>query len=78
MERCHGKTKAGDRCKRSATEDSLFCGMHASQAEEGPGEVHSADDEAVERGLLDTLFVAVAAGAALAAIFAFRRVFRFG
>ena len=77
MERCHGTTKAGERCKRSAPDGELYCGMHAGQAADEPdaGEAVESEDE---RGLFDTIIVVAAAGIALAAALAFRRVFRFG
>ena len=77
MERCHGTTKAGERCKRSAPEDARYCGMHADQATGEPEE--PAFEEAFdERGLLDTLVVLAAAGIAVGAALVFRRIFRFG
>lgn len=78
MERCHGTTKSGERCKRSAPEDSLYCGLHAGQATEEPGEGDAPFESEDEHGLLDTMVVVAAAGIALVAALAFRRVFRFG
>ena len=78
MERCHGKTRSGDRCKRSAPEGSLYCGMHADQESADAQDSASLDDELLERGFFDTLVVVAAAGIALGAALAFRRIFRFG
>ncbi len=77
MERCHGTTKAGERCKRSAPEGEMYCGLHAGQAAEEP-DVEATPELDEERGLLDAIVVVAAAGIALAAALAFRRVFRFG
>ena len=39
MARCRGTTKADERCKRDAGEESQYCPMHEDQAEAvaGPG-----------------------------------------
>lgn len=90
MERCHGTTKSGQRCKRSAPEGSLYCGLHADQAPDGPDAARASAEEAGageatgtgagehERDLLDAVFVVAAAGLALVAALAFRRIFRIG
>lgn len=76
MERCHGKTKAGERCKRAAPEGSLYCGLHAEQSTGAPDEPVVSAESADERGLFETFVVVAAAGLALGAILTFRRVFR--
>ena len=72
MDRCHGRTKSGARCKRSARKGSRFCATHASQSQVMedagvPGE------KSQEQDSLDTLIILAVAGAALYALLAFRR-----
>ena len=76
MDRCHGKTKSGTRCKRAVREGSRFCATHASQSQ-GLGDANSPDETPQERDPLDTLIVLAAAGAVLYVILTVRRVFRF-
>ena len=89
MERCHGKTKAGARCKRSAREGSIFCASHAGQeeprqakekprrAKKKPRKAEPSAQAAQERDPLDTLIGVAVFGALLWAALTFRRVFRF-
>ena len=77
MERCHGKTKSGARCKRSATAGSRFCATHAGQAEGRLRDTDSPRDTSQERDPLDTLIMLAAAGAVVCAVLTLRRLFRF-
>ena len=76
MDRCHGKTKSGTRCKRSVREGSRFCATHASQSQ-GLGDANSPGETSQEREPLETLIVLAAAGAVLFAVLTVRRFFRF-
>ena len=84
MDQCQGRTKAGNRCKRSASAGSLYCSTHADQARgRKPGtETPEPDAPEVligtpeERGTLDTLIVAAALGAAVVVVVAFGKLFR--
>ena len=77
MDRCHGTTKAGTRCKHSIPDGQEYCSAHADQAPGGADSTVSADsDSAEDTGLLDTLFVLAAAGAIIAVGLIFRRSFR--
>ena len=76
MDRCHGKTKSGTRCKRSVREGSRFCATHASQSQ-GLGDADAPGEKSQELDSLDTLIVLAAAGAVLYVILLVRRVFRF-
>ena len=84
-----GRTKAGNRCKRSASAGSLYCSTHADQARSdktGAGRSGTRTPEAdapeilvgtpEERGALDTLIVAAALGAAVVVVFAFGKLLR--
>ncbi len=79
MGQCHGTTKAGDRCKRTASADSLYCAAHADQ---DPG--FNADSEAPdidgrhgkECEPVDALLVAAALGAAAIVVVAVGKLFR--
>lgn len=77
MERCHGKTKAGARCKRSARAGSRFCATHVGQAEETLGQSDSSAEPSQQRDPLDTLIGVALLGAVVWAALAFRRLFRF-
>jgi len=72
VDRCHGKTKAGERCKRSVPDGDEYCSVHAAQAAAAPDSATASD----ETGLLDTLFVLAAAGAILSVGLILRRTFR--
>ena len=72
MDRCHGKTKSGTRCKRAALEGSRFCATHASQ-EEGPEEADGRAETSQDLDTLDTLIVLAVAGAVLYAALTLRR-----
>ena len=78
MERCHGKTKAGERCKRSASEGSRYCSTHADQAtdyvEPDAPEATAAGQE--ERDSLDALLVAAVLGAAVVVVVTFGKLLR--
>ena len=76
MDRCHGKTKSGTRCKRSVREGSRFCATHASQSQ-GLGDANSPSETSQEREPLETLIGLAAAGAVLFAVLTVRRFFRF-
>ena len=76
MDRCHGKTKSGTRCKRSVPEGSHFCATHASQTQ-GLGDADATGETSQERDSLDTLIVLAAAGAVLYVVLTLRRFFRF-
>ena len=72
MDRCHGKTKAGDRCRRSVPDGQTFCSAHADQESESGDSPIGPDDT----GGLDTLLVLAAAGVILAVGLVLRRTFR--
>jgi hypothetical protein len=76
VDRCHGKTKSGTRCKRSVREGSRFCATHAGQPQ-GLGDANSPGETSQEREPLETLIVLAAAGAVLFAVLTVRRFFRF-
>ena len=78
MERCHGRTKSGERCKRSAPEGSLYCGLHVDQEAEELEDTRAEAEVAAERDLFETVVVVAAAGIALWLALAFRRIFRVG
>lgn len=75
MNRCHGKTKSGARCKKTARAGSRFCAIHAGEA---PGSQHVAAAGSVlrARDSVDTLLALAAAGAIIVAVLAARRLFR--
>jgi hypothetical protein len=89
VDQCQGRTKAGNRCKRSASAGSLYCSTHTDQArtgKSGTGKTGTKSPEAdapeilvgtpEERGALDTLIVAAALGAAVVVVFAFGKLLR--
>lgn len=73
MDRCHGKTKSGARCKRAARKGSRFCATHASQSE-GPGDADTPGETSQEQDSLDTLIILAVAGAVLYAALSLRRL----
>lgn len=91
MERCHGTTKAGERCKRSAREGSRTCSSHADQEERtakesakakettsaaGPDVIEEVEVRAGERDDVETLLLAAALGVAVVVVVAVGRLFR--
>ncbi len=72
MDRCHGKTKSGTRCRRAAREGSRFCATHANQ-EQGPEGADGPTETSQELDTLDTLIVLAVAGAVLYAALTLRR-----
>ena len=79
MEQCHGKTKAGDRCKRSASDGSLYCSAHAGQAGESAPEPEApevVDGKCGDRDAVETFVVAAALGVALIVVLKVGRLFR--
>ena len=84
MDQCQGKTKAGNRCKRSASAGSLYCSTHAGQARGGKRGTEKPEPDAPEilpgtseeRGPVDTLIVAAALGAAVVVVLAFGKLLR--
>ncbi|MFQ5830581.1 MAG: hypothetical protein ACE5JD_15725 [Candidatus Methylomirabilia bacterium] len=77
MERCHGKTKSGARCKRSARAGSRFCATHAGQADGTPRDAHSPGEAPEKRDPLNSLIGLVAVGAVVCAVLTLRRLLRF-
>ncbi len=82
MERCHGKTRAGARCKRTASAGSDFCAIHADQAKgaagsAGPSGNGESAAAAEGRDPLDTIIAATALGVVVFAALTLRRLFRF-
>ena len=80
MEQCHGMTKAGNRCKRSASEDSLYCSAHAEQAGESASEPEApeaATDGCGERDPVETFVAAAVLGVAIVLVLKVGRLFRF-
>jgi len=87
MERCHGTTKAGERCKRSAREGSRYCSSHAGQekreakASESAGAarpeaVDEVEIRSEERDDVEALLLAAAVGVAVVVVVAVGRLFR--
>ncbi len=79
MDQCHGKTKAGNRCKRSASDGSLYCSAHAGQARDGapePEAPEAAVDASAERDPVETLVVAAVLGVAIIVVMKIGRLFR--
>jgi hypothetical protein len=76
VDRCHGKTKSGTRCKRSVREGTRFCATHAGQPQ-GLRDADSPGETPQERDTLDTLMVLAAAGAVIYVLLTLRRFFRF-
>ena len=76
MSQCQGKTKLGDRCKRSTREGSRFCATHTNQAQ-NPSEASSPAGASTERGVLEAVVAIAAAGLVLVAVLTARRLFRF-
>ena len=72
MDRCHGKTKSGTRCKRAAVEGSRFCSTHANQ-EPGAEEADGSAEPSQDLDTLDALIVLVVTGAVLYAALTLRR-----
>ncbi len=77
MERCHGKTKSGPRCRRSARAGSRFCSTHAGQAEGTLRDADSPGETFQNRHPLNTLIGLAAVGAVVCAVLTFRRLFPF-
>jgi hypothetical protein len=67
VEQCQGKTKSGDRCKRSVPAGSRFCASHGGQTEETVS----------QRDPVNTLIGLAMLSAVVWAALTFRRVFRF-
>jgi hypothetical protein len=72
MQRCHGKTKSGTRCKRSVRKGSRFCASHASQSQ-GLGDADAPGETSQEQDSLDNLIIMAVAGAVLYALLTLRR-----
>jgi len=77
VERCQGKTKSGDRCKRSVPAGSRFCASHGGQTEETAGQSESSSEASHRRDPLNTLIGLAMLSAVVWAALTFRRVFRF-
>ena len=73
MDRCHGKTKSGTRCKRSVPDGSRFCATHASQSQ-GLGNAVAPGDTSQELDSADTLIILAVAGAVLYVALTLRRL----
>ena len=73
MERCHGRTKSGTRCKRLVPEGSRFCATHADQSQ-GSGEAEAPSVTPQDQDSLDTLIILAVAGAVLYVILTLRRL----
>jgi hypothetical protein len=84
MERCHGTTKSGDRCKRSATAGSLYCSTHADQAtassqrrkEQDPASPVDEGQPTVGNDAIDVLVAAAVFGVAAVVVLTVGRLFR--
>ena len=87
MDRCHGTTKAGERCKRSARQDSRYCSSHAGQEKRkadaresakaaGPEAVEEVEVGREERDDVEALLLAAAVGVAVVVVVAVGRLFR--
>ena len=79
MDQCQGKTKAGNRCKRSASAGSLYCSTHAGQAGESAPDPESPEVVAgtpTERDPVETLVIAAVLGVAVIVVMKIGRLFR--
>ncbi len=74
MSQCYGKTKVGDRCKRSTREGSRFCAIHADQALDSGASGLPAGRSG--RQPVDAIAAVAAASLVLVAVLAVRRLFR--
>jgi hypothetical protein len=72
VDRCHGKTKSGARCKRQVPEGTRFCSAHSDQAE-GAEEAVDPGGTSQDLDALDTVILLAAAGAVLFVALTFRR-----
>ena len=73
MERCHGKTRSGARCKRLVPKGSRFCAGHAGQAQGmEDADAHGATSQ--DQDSLDNLIILAVAGAVLYVILSLRRI----
>jgi hypothetical protein len=77
MERCHGKTKSGDRCKRSVPAGLRFCASHGGQTQETAGRSDSSGERSLQRDPVNTLIGLAMLSAVVWAALTFRRLFRF-
>ncbi len=77
MERCQGKTKSGDRCKRSVPAGSRFCASHGGQTEETVSHADSPGETSRQRDPVNTLIGLAMLSAVVWAALTFKRVFRF-
>lgn len=74
MPQCQGTTKAGERCKRDANQNSDFCGFHGEPTADGsPDETSSSDTSDTEDRSTDLLLIGVVA----VGLFALKRLLRF-
>ena len=79
MPTCQGKTKSGNRCKRSVAEGASFCSAHVDQAVPDTGGETAADDcceSLFDRDPIDALLAVAVGGVLIGAALVFRRVFR--
>jgi len=79
MPTCQGKTKSGNRCKRSVAEGASFCSAHVDQAVHVAGEESPTDDcreSLFDRDPIDALLAVAVGGVLIGAALVFRRVFR--
>lgn len=79
MERCHGKTKAGNRCKRSASAGSLYCSTHADQAGKSAPDAEvpeGVEGDFGERDAVEILVFAAVLGVAVIVVMKIGRLFR--
>ena len=73
MPQCQGTTKAGERCKRDANEESGFCSTHTDQGVDGAADADDAPESRVDRRATDLLLI----GAVALGFMLLRRVIRF-
>ena len=80
MPNCQGNTKSGNRCKRSVSEGTQFCGAHADQATQDSAAGESAAEDCCEslfdRDPIDALLAVAVGSVLIGAALLFRRVFR--
>ena len=76
MDQCQGKTKAGERCKRTAADGEEYCSMHADQAAHASAAEETESANPDDLGLVETLFVLAAAGLIISVGLVLRRTFR--
>lgn len=69
MARCEGKTRKGDRCKRTAQPDSKFCYLHDTEMEAESGDADGGEATAEELEFVDLVPILMAGLLATGVVF---------